>query len=327
MRNTTRILSFVGFGMLMSTAAWAQEAAPAPAAPAAEPAPAAAPAPAEAAPAPAAGEQTAQASGEVAPAEMSASAEVAEEPAPAEEAPAMEEAPMEEAPAAVEEAPAEEGSSTPGWFRVDSDGLGLQLWFGATHDLGGVGLATDIYIDSGTLAEFDLGVEIPIGESVLLIPMVGLALDWSEMRPTTLVAPQLFAYLDFSPVYIEYWGQFFFTSPLASDDVDSGDGATSEKDAAGDTMYNRLQLFFNISDTVALGPQVEATVALNDAAGDGLTSLPVGLGTNIGYGENNTLGLWLGYETKKDARVAADELGGGVTERGIVGRFTFVKTW
>jgi hypothetical protein len=154
--------------------------------------------------------------------------------------------------------------------------------------------------------------------------MVGVGFDWSQLRPTTLVAPQLFAYLDFSPVYIEYWGQFFFTSPLASDDVvvDS-DLDITEKDVAGDTMYNRLQLFFNISETVALGPQVEATIALNDAAGDGLVSLPVGLGTNIGYGEGNTLGLWLAYETKEDARfVVGDDV-----DRGIVGRFTFLKTW
>src|SRR5690606_30900400 len=108
----------------------------------------------------------------------------------------------------IEEPVAEEEGGVPGWFRVDSDGLGLQLWFGATHDLGGINLATDIYVDSGTFGEFDLGVEIPIGEQVLLIPMIGIGFDWSQQTATTLIAPQLFAYLDFSPVYIEYWAQF-----------------------------------------------------------------------------------------------------------------------
>jgi hypothetical protein len=326
----THLLSLVGLGLLLTSPALAQQA------PAAPPETAAS-APAEATPATAAPAaapvEMAAAPEEVAAAETDAPAEVPDEPAPMPEAPAPEEPMATDTDMAenMAEPPveAEEEGGVPGWFRVDSDGLGLQLWFGATHDLGGVGLATDIYVDSGTFAEFDIGIEIPIGDS-LLIPMIGIGFNWAEMRPTTLIAPQLFAYLDFSPVYIEYWGQFFFNSPLASDDValvDAGPVAISEKDAAADTFYNRLQLFFNVSETVQLGPQLEPILALNDAAGDGLVSLPIGLGTNIGYGENNTLGLFLGYETQEDARVQVSDFTGETVERGITGRFTFVKTW
>ncbi len=48
----------------------------------------------------------------------------------------------------------------------------------------------------------------------------------------------------------------------------------------------------------------------------GFRSLPVGGRVNLAYGKNNTLGLFLGYETK-----APD----GVD--GIGGRFTFIRTW
>jgi len=213
---------------------------------------------------------------------------------------------------------------------VDSDGLGLQLWFGAAHDLGDdIYLATDIYLDAGSRARFDVGIEIPVGDS-LLLPMIGLGFDWSQLRPTYLIAPQLFAYIDGGPIYVEYWGQLFFGSPLASDDIDVS-GAT-EKALAEDTFYNRLQLFFNVSDTVQVGPQIELTMALNDAAkgpdDDAIVSLPIGVGSNIGYGENNTLGLWLAYETDVDSQnIQTDMNNGDDIVRALTGRFTFVRTW
>lgn len=226
---------------------------------------------------------------------------------------------------------AEEDGGVPGWFRVDSDGLGLQLWFGATHDLGGINLATDIYVTSGTFGEFDIGVEIPLGEQVLLIPMVGIGFDWSQQQPTTLIAPQLFAYLDFSPIYIEYWAQFFLNTPFASDDEVVDGAGTTAADVAADTFYNRLFLLYNVSDTFAFGVQTEPTIALNDAAkvGDGaIISFPVGLRANVGYGENNTLGLFVGYETVEEARATYTDADGETqTRAGIVGRFTFLKTW
>jgi hypothetical protein len=244
--------------------------------------------------------------------------------------------------APAEAAPAEEEGGVPGWFRMDSDLLMLQLWFGASHDLGGISLATDIYVDSEYFAEFDIGVELPIGESVLLIPMVGIGFDWSQYKPTTLIAPQLFSYFDFDPVYIEWWSQFFITSVFADPGYgDDGAGGFAENsELAANTWYNRLFILFNATENLSIGPQIEATIGLNDAGkavdenGDtkALASLPVGGRVNVGYGENNTLGLFLGYETVKEARsvyTELDEDGMEVDthERGIVGRFTFVRTW
>lgn len=318
MRKSSRLIPLIAAGtFLIPTAAWAQGAEGEPAPPAeAPPTDAApvepAPAPAEAPPPPV----------ETAPAELPA------EPAPVEAAPA--EAPPEEA----------EDEGVPSWFRIDSDALKLQLWAGATHDVGGVGIATDIYVDSDYWGEFDIGVEIPVGEGVLLIPMVGIAADWSAKKFQSLVAPQLFGYFTFDPVYIELWSQVFFNSIFADPGfTDDGSGEFVEiKETVPDFWYNRLYLTFAATENFRIGPQVELTYALNDAAKvvdeDGndsaLSSLQVGGHIDLGYGEGNTLGLFLGYETVKESRNIYPELDeegneAGEIDHGIVGRLTFVR--
>ena len=62
------------------------------------------------------------------------------------------------------------------------------------------------------------------------------------------------------------------------------------------------------------GPQVEVTIGLGDDGG--LSSMVVGGRANVGYGENNTLGVFVGFETQK-----------GDDETGLTGRMTFVRTW
>ncbi|HEY6723032.1 MAG TPA: hypothetical protein VI197_03345 [Polyangiaceae bacterium] len=327
MRKISLLTPLLAAGaILIPTAAWAQ-GAEGEAAPPAEP-PAAETAPMEAPPA------------EPPPAE-------APPPAPEPVAEATAEMPAE-APAA-EAAPAEEeDAGVPSWMRVDSDALTLQLWFGATHDVGGVGIATDIYVDSGYWGEFDIGVEIPIGEGVLLIPMAGIAMDWGNKKFQSLVAPQLFGYFTFDPIYAELWSQMFFNSIFADPGYTQvGDDEFIEiKETVPDFWYNRLYLTYAVTENFRIGPQVEATVALNDAAkitddegnpDKALTSLQVGGHIDLGYGEGNTLGLFLGYETVKESRtrlggdgaplIELDENGDevGPMENGIVGRLTFIR--
>src|SRR5690606_28865549 len=116
---------------------------------------------------------------------------------------------------------------------------------------------------------------------------------------STLVAPQLFTYGDFGPVYLEWWSQFFFNNVF------------QEADVAG-SWYNRLFLTYALSDEVAIGPQAEMTLDLN---GGGLVSMPIGATVALGYGENNTLQLFGGYETQADGAKA------------LAGRITFVRLW
>lgn len=253
------------------------------------------------------GEETAQAEEEV-PAEEPMEEPAEEEPMaeePAEEDPMLSTtAEAQEEEAAAEEVVEEDDGGTPGWFRIDHDNLGLQLWAGATHTIGGVGIATDVYIipqtpDGTIFGEFDIGVEIPAGP-LLFIPMAGIGVDWFDADVETLIAPQLFTYGDFGPVYLEWWSQFFFN------------GVFSDADVTG-AWYNRLFLTYAISDEVAIGPQAEMILDLN---GEGLVSLPVGATIALGYGENNTLQLFGGYETQDDSGNNA-----------LAGRITFVRTW
>jgi hypothetical protein len=170
--------------------------------------------------------------------------------------------------------------------------------------------------------------------------MVGIAADWSAKKFQSLVAPQLFGYFTFDPIYVELWSQVFFNSIFADPGfTDDGSGEFVEiKETVPDFWYNRLYLTFAATENFRIGPQVEATIALNDAAKvvdeDGndsaLSSLQVGGHIDLGYGEGNTLGLFLGYETVKESRniypeVDEDGNEAGEIDHGIVGRLTFVR--
>ena len=206
----------------------------------------------------------------------------------------------------MEEMAEEEASGASGWFRTDTDSLGTQIWVGASHSpdfLGGLSLDTDIYV-VGTFGELDLGLGIPVVDSDSLslsfLPMVGIGFDYAAADgPSSLIAPQLFTYLTAGSIYFESWIQGFFNSPF-----DYGD----------DSIYTRDFILYSLNDTVAIGPQVEVTIGLGDEGG--LSSMVVGGRANVGYGENNTLGVFVGFETQKE-----DE------ETGLTGRMTFVRTW
>ncbi len=237
---------------------------------------------------------------------------VAVAPAAYAETEAAEEAPKtgevtEAAPAPEAE---EEESSTSGWFRVDTDSLQTQFWLGATHDFGGLAIASDIYV-VGSFAEFDIGPSFSFG-NLALTPMVGIGFDFENSNVSSLIAPQLFSIYDMEKLYFESWIQVFLLSPF--------------EDGAEDDFYTRNFLLYKASDEIAVGPQVEVLYALNSEDGDGtdenpgfesgVVSLPVGGRVNLGYGKNNTLGIFLGYD-----------LEGAEGSDKVAGRFTFVRTW
>jgi hypothetical protein len=264
--------------LFASASALAQESpeapAPAPAAPAAD----AAPTPPPAAPTAA----------EVAP------------PPPAEPAPAP--APL---PA---EAPAEEEETWPAaWFRIDSDFGGLQLWAGATHMLSDtVGIATDMYVNSGTLGEFDIGPSF-VGGPFYITPMIGLQADWSEFEAVALV-PQLYVTGGPDPIYTELWVQNYQYNVF--------DGTNGFN-----TLYVRFFIDYKIGKYFGVGPEVEATLGLNDAAkgggDDSLLSLPVGLNFMLSnYGKGNNFFIFAGYETQDTPN-----------DSHLTGRLTFVRNF
>ncbi len=207
---------------------------------------------------------------------------------------------------AGEEMAEEEPSSASGWFRTDTDGLGTQIWFGASHSpsfLGSLSLDTDIYVVD-TFGELDVGIGIPVVDSDSLslsfLPMVGIGFDYAAPNgPSSLIAPQLFTYLTAGSIYFESWIQGFFNSMFDEE--------------AGDSLYTRNFVLLSLNDTLSVGPQVEVTLDLTEG---GLGSLAPGLRANVAYGENNTLGVFVGFETQK-----------GDDDTGITGRMTFVRSW
>ena len=207
---------------------------------------------------------------------------------------------------AGEEMAAEEESSVSGWFRTDTDSLGTQIWFGASHSpsfLGSLSLDTDIYVVD-TFGELDVGVGIPVVDSDSLslsfLPMIGIGFDYAAPNgPSSLIAPQLFTYLTAGSIYFESWIQGFFNSMFDEE--------------AGDSLYTRNFVLLSLNDTLSVGPQVEVTLDLTEG---GLGGLAPGLRANVAYGENNTLGVFVGFETQK-----------GDDDTGITGRMTFVRTW
>lgn len=207
----------------------------------------------------------------------------------------------------MEEMAEEEASGVSGWFRTDTDGLGTQIWFGASHSpsfLGSLSLDTDIYVVD-TFGELDIGIGIPVADSDALslsfLPMVGIGFDYAAANgPSSLIAPQLFTYLTAGDIYFESWIQGFFNSMFDEE--------------AGDSFYTRNFVLLSLNDTLAVGPQVEVTLNLGDDGG--LGSMVVGGRANVGYGADNTLGVFVGFETQK-----------GDDETGLTGRMTFVRTW
>jgi hypothetical protein len=230
--------------------------------------------------------------------------------------------PQPASPAAAGDAAEEKEARTPGWFRVDSDFAGLTLWVGATHDLGGVGLATDVSLSSGpysaiasgavvpfSLAEFDVGPAFAfVNGAVALTPMAGIQFDWSQRRTVALVMPQVFTIVNLGPLYFESWVQLYFYGVFT-------DGAKIR-----DSLYTRDFLLYKLSDAVALGPNVEVTYLFDNQQ---VFSLPVGGAAMLNYGKHSTLLVALGYETDEQARASS----GGSGDRAIAGRFTFIQTW
>ena len=201
-----------------------------------------------------------------------------------------------------ESAAAPEKARIPGWFRVDTDSLGTHFLIGATHSVGGLSLESNIFIDD-TIGEFDLGISIPAvkgdGFSVTLLPMLGLGYDFAAPDGPLAVYPHLFVFMPAGNFFLKSWTIGTLKSVFDED--------------KNNEVYTRNYITYSLNRTVAVGPQVEAVLVGNDV---GLVSFVVGPRINIGYGENNTLGILVGYDTKKEEE-----------QTGLTGRLSFTRRW
>jgi hypothetical protein len=235
------------------------------------------------------------------------------QPAPAPVTVEPERAPSPEAQP-VGAPPEEPKDDVTGWFRIDSDFGGLQLWAGAAHPLAeGVSLASDIYVfgdggDIPSLGEFDLGPAFTAGPAVIT-PMLGIQINFTGQSAAALV-PQLYTIIDGGSVYFESWFQFYLYSVF--DDV------------ALDFMHTRDFVLFKASDNVSIGAEVDINLALKNKEANTFGSkavywLPVGPHLKLHYGAGSTLELFVGYDTVATKQVPE--------KKKLAGRFTFVQTW
>jgi hypothetical protein len=238
-------------------------------------------------------------------------------PAPA---PAAAEASPPASPApSVEPAPAAP-AAWPGWIRVDHDGGALQVWGGATAPLAdGIGLAFDMYVNSGFLGEFDIGPAIAVS-TLTLTPMIGLQFDWQD-RKLAAVVPQLYLTgpLADGKLYEELWIQYY-NYKLTKYQEDHGFSTT---------LYLRAFVDYKISDNVGVGPQLELTQNFTQ---EKLTSLPIGANVMLNMGLNSTFFMFLGYETNKNSNTyptGSDAMGNptGTEKHNVAGRLTFVHNF
>jgi hypothetical protein len=289
MRTKIALVStLAALGALLPAAAWGQDA------PVAD-APAAPPAPAGAEPTPVAGPSMPAPAGDTAGAANP-------EPAPAPAGPT----PM------------------PGWIRIDSDAGALQMWGGGTYPLtDGVGLAFDMYVNSGFLGELDVGPAITAGP-LTLTPMLGLQIDWAQRKAVSLV-PQFYVVGSLGPIYTELWFQYYLNSVFQKDPPGG---------AIANDIYVRLIADFKINDYIAAGLELDLNhnsenVNL-EGEDDRIKSLAIGPNLmlfNVGAG--SSFMAFLGYETKP---FYGDGFGGGVpgTEddaNHLTGRLTFVHNF
>lgn len=197
---------------------------------------------------------------------------------------------------------AAEASRIPGWFRVDTDSLGTHFLIGATHSVGGVSVESNIFIDD-TIGEFDLGVSVPAvkgeGFNIILLPMLGLGYDFATPDGPLAIYPHLFVFMPAGKIFLKSWTIGTLYSVFDED--------------SSNEVYTRNYITYSLNKTLAIGPQVEAVFV---GKGVGLVSFVVGPRINIGYGENNTLGILVGYDAKKE-----DD------QTGLTGRLSFTRRW
>ena len=208
---------------------------------------------------------------------------------------------------------AEEKPNISGWFQIDVDSLGPYFLIGASHPLGGgISFDSNIYVNGNPgidgsrkyLGEFDMGISFPViandSMTLLLTPMLGVGFNYASPDGPYALYPQIFAILPADKIFGFHW-----TIATLSSIFD---------DKSLNELYNRTYFIYALNDTVAIGPQFESVLGLGD--GGGLWALNFGGRINIGYGENNTLGIYVGYETKKEEG-----------QTGLTGRMNFTRRW
>ena len=107
----------------------------------------------------------------------------------------------------------EEKPGVSGWFQIDIDSLGTYFLVGASHPIGDISIASNIYVNDVNkgkyTGEFDLGVTFPVvasdDVSLALQPMVGIGFDYKGADGPDALYPQIFAFLNAPNIFFFHW--------------------------------------------------------------------------------------------------------------------------
>jgi hypothetical protein len=213
---------------------------------------------------------------------------------------------------------ADDGNYADAWLRLDADRVGLQLALGSTPSLGPLDLAIDVVASQAYPGAVDpsqsvaynaaLGddyraptVRLELGPALswgglFVLPKLGIGYDFERERFAPLV-PQAIIIVQAGPAYLESWLQLFLYDLF--------------EDGAQDSFYTRNQLLVALNEPLSLGVELDATIVVQNGAGDAGRSFPVGVVGNVQVVRAVTLGLFLGYETQPEARNGRHDFAAG----------------
>jgi hypothetical protein len=212
------------------------------------------------------------------------------------------------------------------WLTLDADRVGGQAMAGTTFTLGDLDLAANVVLTqaySGVVdplqnadfhaqvgddyraptARLELGPALSAG-GFFFLPKLGIGFDFEREQVAPLV-PQLVTIIQGGPVYVESWLQVYLYDLF--------------DDGSQDSFYTRDAILVGLSNHWAVGPQVELTVALQNASGQAVRSLPLGARINFSPAEPITFGLFAAYEFEQVARNSENDF--------LSGRITATLLW
>jgi hypothetical protein len=209
------------------------------------------------------------------------------------------------------------------WFRQDVDRSRGQLWLGSNQPIGAVDLALALRVDqhwTGSVdprdpeasldksyraptLQFEVGPALTSG-GFFVLPQLSLGYDLERGRFAQL-APELVGILQGGPAYSETWLRFSFDSLFQK--------------GAQDDFEARQLLLVALNNHLALGAEVDFVVALGNAPGSALRSVPLGGVLNLSPIAALTLGVFVGYELRPIARQSSLDA--------LTGRLTLTEVW
>ncbi|MEO8181174.1 MAG: hypothetical protein ABI895_20240 [Deltaproteobacteria bacterium] len=213
------------------------------------------------------------------------------------------------------------------WVSLAADRVGAEIAAGGTQALGALDLALDVVVSQpfpgvvdpklgqATAVQLDADARAPSARLELgpvlswggffVLPKIGLGYDFEREQVAPLV-PQLQTIIQAGPVYFESWLQLYLYELFEA--------------GAQDTLYAREALLVALDNEWALGLQLELSVAVKNApSADRLRSSPIGAVANLEVSQGLSLGLFVGWETRREGRNGDHD--------GLAGRLTMTGLW